>query len=442
MSCLDVLKDGSVIETIELSASKRVYRVGRQQGVADVVLQHGSISREQATLTVSSSGTVVVADLNSAHGTFISGKKLPPNKPHQLPPGRSLTFGQSTRVFKLREGGTGFVTTTLAGDQDASATSGSAQAAAALDNPRVQAVLHVLRNGAPGGERLRPDGFLPLSGLLAADPVQRAGGWTEAELAALPARLSETFEAATAEDGAAMLRDLHGHAAAARVDVSLCLAPCVAPLPEVLIFCTSFKEWNAVRSHGAGAGRDPPTPVRLCTRAPPASYKPASLGRSADLHVYVRVSSLLESGLPLFSMLGEPTTGGAGDGLGGGDDPGAVESIVCVGDEESGAIGPWHFDRVVSARDGCEMMGRDEADALRLARSNQLSKQLAASRVRAEAEEARRKQREESRERRQAASAGDEAGDQPPSQRFNPYLAHIGEGDADGGIGDDEEDNA
>ena len=107
---LDVFKDRELVETIELSASKRVYKVGRQAGLADIVLSHGSISREQATLTVSKSGSVVVADLGSAHGTSISGARLQPNKPHLLVPGRSLVFGQSTRVFKLREdSGGGFM---------------------------------------------------------------------------------------------------------------------------------------------------------------------------------------------------------------------------------------------------------------------------------------------------------------------------------------------
>ena len=207
MSCLECFKDGSLVETIELSASKRIYRVGRQQGIADIVLVHGSISREQATLTVSSSGTVVVSDLNSAHGTFISGKRLPPNKPHQLPPGRSLTFGQSTRVFKLREGGTGFVTAAVAGSGH---THSGISTAAALDDPRVQAVLRVLRNGAPDCERLRPDGFLLLNSLLATATVQRSG-CTEAELAAMPARVSEALEAATDENGQVMLRALEGH---------------------------------------------------------------------------------------------------------------------------------------------------------------------------------------------------------------------------------------
>ena len=41
---LDVIKDGELVDTHELSASKRVYKVGRQAGVADIVLTHGSVS--------------------------------------------------------------------------------------------------------------------------------------------------------------------------------------------------------------------------------------------------------------------------------------------------------------------------------------------------------------------------------------------------------------
>ena len=107
---LDQYKDGALVETLQLSASKRVYKVGRQAGFADVVLAHASISREHATLTVSASGSVVVCDLGSAHGTSISGKRLPANKPHLLAPGRSLQFGASSRIFKLRADSTGFLT--------------------------------------------------------------------------------------------------------------------------------------------------------------------------------------------------------------------------------------------------------------------------------------------------------------------------------------------
>jgi hypothetical protein len=38
---LDVIKDGELVDTHELSASKRVYKVGRQAGVADMFLSKG-----------------------------------------------------------------------------------------------------------------------------------------------------------------------------------------------------------------------------------------------------------------------------------------------------------------------------------------------------------------------------------------------------------------
>ena len=190
---LDVIKDGELVDTHELSASKRVYKVGRQAGVADIVLTHGSISREHATITVSASGSVVVVDLGSAQGTTISGKPLVPNKPHLLPPGRSLTFGQSTRTFKLREGGSGFVS----GEAGAAAVARAPQSAASLDDLRVQPVLQVLRAGASDCERPRPDGFVRLMSVVASAAVQRAG-CTELELASLPARFVKS------------LRDDHG----------------------------------------------------------------------------------------------------------------------------------------------------------------------------------------------------------------------------------------
>jgi hypothetical protein len=186
MVALDVYKDGELVETIELSASKRVYRVGRQAGLSDIVLVHGSISREQATLTVSASGSVVVADLGSAHGTLISGKKLAPNKAHLLPPGRSLTFGQSMRTFKLREGGGEVV---AAGDIVPAPPSAAMQSAALLlDDPRVQTALEVLRRGAADAERPRPDGYMRMGALLSCSAVVTVG-CTEALLAALPAKL-------------------------------------------------------------------------------------------------------------------------------------------------------------------------------------------------------------------------------------------------------------
>ena len=238
MVALDVYKDGEVVETHQLSASKRVYKVGRQVGVADIVLGHGSISREQATITVSASGSVTVIDLGSAHGTSISGKKLQPHKPHLLPPGRSLIFGQSTRVFKLREsdgasggfvdagGGNNVAANALA---PAMLVKQAAAGAAAIDDPRVQAVLHVLRNGAADC-LVPPDGYVEVRALLASASVVRTG-LGAAELVALPSRLGDGVvqiaagDDADGGDEATLLRALDGHAASVRVDVSLRVAP-------------------------------------------------------------------------------------------------------------------------------------------------------------------------------------------------------------------------
>ena len=442
MGLLDVFKDGELVETIELSASKRVYKVGRQAGLADIVLSHGSISREQATLTVSASGSVVVADQGSAHGTFLSGKRLPANKPHLLAPGRSLTFGSSSRIFKLREGTGGFVADVGSAPQDTLNLS----AARLLEDPKVQAVLHVLRNGAPDVERPRPDGFVPLHAVLNAASVVRVG-CSETELASLPAKLSSVVEAST-HDGKLLLRAVDGHADAMRVDTSLHLVP-IPPdspvlsgepsaagpqmpnaLPAFLVHCATFRTWNAVRSLGAGAGITPARPIRLCLAAPPEAAKLGSLGRKADLHVCIRTASLLDAGIALFRVVQGPADG---DGDGGGGDGAAAtagaldqyETIVCVGDGEGGAIGPWHYDRVESARDSSEMMGGAEIEPLREARAKQQALAVEKKLRSAEAEEARRKQREASRARRENAEAEAIAEASRPAEKFNPYLAHM-----------------
>ena len=454
MVVLDVYKEGEVVETLELSASKRIYKVGRQAGVADIVLAHGSISREQATLTVSASGTVVVCDLGSAHGTLISGKRLPPHKPHTLPPGRSLTFGQSSRIFKLREGASGFVTAAAAVPL---AAGGSATGAASLDDPRVQACLSVLRHGAADcADRLRPDGYLRLSSLLDTAAVQRAGWRESVELASMAGKLPDVFESCE-EEGELLLRARDGHAASVRVDTALRLCPASDLLTlsggvQTLVCGTTFKCWNAVRSQGAGAGAVPPTPIRLSTIPPPAGAKLPSLQRAADLHVYLNVQSLRQARIPLFRVLGggggeggEGGEGGMGgvrgegsaasaEGLDGAGDGGALESLVCVGDAEGGALGPWHFACVRNARDGSEMMGGEEVAALRAARSERAAQQEAAAKAKADVDEARRLQREATRKRAEFEATACEAAPPPKVARANPYLAHLA------GRDDDEDD--
>ena len=206
---LDCFKDGELVESIQLSASKRLYTVGRQANVSDIFLSHGSISREQATLTVSASGSVVVMDVGSAQGTFISGKKLPPKKKHTLPPGRSLVFGKSTRIYKLREGASGFMN-----DVEAVPVPKPQKR---YNETLATALLSVLRRGSlDDSERLRPDGYVPLAALLASSALA-SFRCTEKEARTLVADTEalDLFELRT-EAGALLMRAQSGHEARRR----------------------------------------------------------------------------------------------------------------------------------------------------------------------------------------------------------------------------------
>ena len=65
----------------------------------------------------------------------------------------------------------------------------------------------------------------------------------------------------------------------------------------------------------------------------------------------------------------------------GGSDAAEEPTFVCAGDADVGAVGPWHFDRVVNARDGSALMEEEEIAPLRAARAAEIA-------ARREAEEA------------------------------------------------------
>ena len=294
---LDQYKDGALVETLQLSASKRVYKVGRQAGFADVVLAHASISREHATLTVSASGSVVVCDLGSAHGTSISGKRLPANKPHLLAPGRSLQFGASSRIFKLRADSTGFLT---AAGGAASAPPPQTQSARA--EALEKALLDALRHGALDGERLRPDGFVRLDAALgcAALAAHRPPP-TEREVrelvAAGGAAASDAPLELRDEGGAALIRATSGHAEALGVDASLQLRAATADELRgagTLVHGAPFLQYNSIRSRGLAG------PARFWRRAPAKGEKPHGLQAAPHVLVYVRTASLVDGGSAVY----------------------------------------------------------------------------------------------------------------------------------------------
>ena len=464
---LECFKDGELVESIQLSASKRLYTVGRQAGVSDVFLSHASISREQATMTVSASGTVVIMDVGSSQGTFISGKKLPPKKKHTLPPGRSLVFGKSTRIYKLREGASGFVN-----DVEA----------APVPKPRrpynetlATALLSVLRRGSLDDcERLRPDGYVPLAALLASSALA-SFRCTEAEARTLVADTEalELFELRT-EGGALLMRAQSGHEArsplrpeaparplpdptlpsaqpcprprpapspphgccdcglpasggaqaTARVDLTLDVRACgdeeLAPHAP-LVHGAAFKDWNAIRSQGIGGQ----SPCRFWTRPPRKGERMFGMARAADVLVYVRVGALLADGLRLF-IEAEPEAEAEAAA-----DPEAQDrqAVVCSGDPaDGGVVGVWHFEKVVNARDGSELMGPDEIAPLRAARQKQLLQRAEAADAATAKVVAKKQRDDEKAAKAEAARLAEEKARQGPEPvRYNPYAAHLDE---------------
>ena len=98
---------------------------------------------------------------------------------------------------------------------------------------------------------------------------------------------------------------------------------------------------------------------------------------------------------------------------------------MVVGDDETGGtLGPWHFERVVNARDGTELMSAAEVEPLREARVKKVQSLAAAAQAKRDAEAARKAKREEKRLREEHAAALAEA-EQPAAKRPNPYLAHM-----------------
>ena len=111
------------------------------------------------------------------------------------------------------------------------------------------------------------------------------------------------------------------------------------------------------------------------------------------------------------------------------DDPEAAPRSaggVCSGDPaDGGVVGVWHFEKVVNARDGSELMGPDEIAPLRAARQKELLQRAEAASA-AVAKVAAKKQREDEKAAKAEAARVAEAKRNEPV-RYNPYAAHLDE---------------
>ncbi|KAI8371064.1 SMAD/FHA domain-containing protein [Blakeslea trispora] len=93
---IEVLKNGASVETIK-GPKKEYVTIGRLP-LCDILMEHPSISRYQAVIQFDHDGDAYLFDLNSAHGTLLNKKPVPPREHVPLRPGDQIRFGESTRL--------------------------------------------------------------------------------------------------------------------------------------------------------------------------------------------------------------------------------------------------------------------------------------------------------------------------------------------------------
>jgi len=94
---LEVLKDGKIVETVDVS--KRTNYIFGRQPDCDVVVNHLSISRRHCVLQYREGGDIFLYDLGSSHGTFLNKERMPPNEYVPLHVGDLFHLGASSRRY-------------------------------------------------------------------------------------------------------------------------------------------------------------------------------------------------------------------------------------------------------------------------------------------------------------------------------------------------------
>jgi len=106
---LYVFKGEEQIEVLHI-AKQSAYLIGRNEEIADIPLQHPSISSQHAVLQYRAlpnkeTGRLncqpYLMDLESTNGSFLNGVRIDPARYYQLKKGDVLKFGASTREYVL-----------------------------------------------------------------------------------------------------------------------------------------------------------------------------------------------------------------------------------------------------------------------------------------------------------------------------------------------------
>ncbi|KAI8904741.1 SMAD/FHA domain-containing protein [Gorgonomyces haynaldii] len=91
---LEVLKNGSIIETVQI---EKEYIVFGKLDDCDVVMEHPSISRHHCVLQFRANDRFLF-DM-STHGTFLNKNRIPQHKFVKVKTGDMIKFGGSTRIY-------------------------------------------------------------------------------------------------------------------------------------------------------------------------------------------------------------------------------------------------------------------------------------------------------------------------------------------------------
>lgn len=95
---LEVLKDGSIVDTIDLK-DKEFFTLGRQHGLVDITMDHPSISRVHAVLNFRDDGALMLRDMGSAQGTQLNKTPCENGTYYRVYVGDMIKFGASTRKY-------------------------------------------------------------------------------------------------------------------------------------------------------------------------------------------------------------------------------------------------------------------------------------------------------------------------------------------------------
>ncbi|KAA6417595.1 hypothetical protein WJX79_008560 [Trebouxia sp. C0005] len=99
VSSLEVYSEEGAQQEVFPVDGKAFYTFGRESTAVDVVLSGAEASRTHAALVHHEDGKTYLIDLQSTHGTFVKGKRLPPNKPILLTDKAPITFGSSKQKY-------------------------------------------------------------------------------------------------------------------------------------------------------------------------------------------------------------------------------------------------------------------------------------------------------------------------------------------------------